>query len=230
MADLIGAPLNAACEAQLRLAKSTADFINQVGFTTESDPEGNDPKQVPRQIDFAFWRPTSEGVAASPSGIAKVEKVAISVPLLALINIPSLSIKSIDISFEMEVKSAESSTSADDKSMALDGSIGGAWGPIKADVKIAGSISSHRESTRSSDSSAKYHVEIKARDDGMPEGLCRVIDMLQSSIRPLSVSPPTSPAKAQLLPPLATPKRSRRPSPPARRSSSTPPANRDDSE
>ncbi len=222
MADLIGAPLNAACDAQLRLAKSTADFINAVGFSAQPSSEGGGaPSLVPRQIDFAFWRPTSEGVAGGPTGdsIASVERVSLSVPLLALVNIPSLAIKSVDLSFEMEVKSSESSAESDDKTMGVDGSVGAGWGALKADVKISGSVASHRESTRTSDSSAKYHVEIKARDEGMPEGLCRVIDMLQSSIRPLSVSRPTSPEEAQLIPAATPPKRTRRPSPPPRRSS-----------
>lgn len=233
LADLIGAPLGAACDAQLRLAKSTADFINSVGFTAEAAADGAGPtKLVPRQVDFAFWRPTSEGVATGSSGesVANVEQVAISVPLLALVNVPSLSIKSIDISFEMEVKSAESSSESDDKSMALDGSIGGGWGPMKADVKIAGSVASHRESTRSSDSSAKYHVEVKARDDGMPEGLCRVIDILQSAIRPLSVSRPTSPEEAKLRPAAAVAEQTRRPSPPPPKSDAIAPPDPADSE
>lgn len=201
MADLIGAPLSAACDAQLRLAQATADFINAVGFSPEPSADGAaSGKLVPRQVDFAFWRPTSEGVAPGPGGdsIASVEKVAVSVPLLALVNVPSLAIKSIDIIFDMEVKASESSAESDDKSMALDGSVGGGWGALKADVKIAGSVATHRENTRSSDKSAKYHVEIKARDDGMPEGLCRVLDMLQTSIRPLSVSRPVRPDEAKL--------------------------------
>jgi hypothetical protein len=52
-------------------------------------------------------------------------------------------------------------------------------------VNIAGSISSHQEQTRTSDNSAKYHVEVLAEDAGMPEGLARVLDILQSSIEPI---------------------------------------------
>ena len=55
MGDLIGAPLNAACDAQIRLAKATADFINTVGFNPEVGadgkalvgPDGKTPKMVP---------------------------------------------------------------------------------------------------------------------------------------------------------------------------------------
>jgi len=41
MADIIGSPLMAACEAQIRLARSTADFIRNVSF--DIDPADNRP-------------------------------------------------------------------------------------------------------------------------------------------------------------------------------------------
>ncbi len=44
MADLIGAPLHAACDAQVMLARATADFIKVIGFlppTDPADPNGN---------------------------------------------------------------------------------------------------------------------------------------------------------------------------------------------
>lgn len=201
MADLIGAPLNAACDAQIRLAKATADFINTVGFSPEADP--NDPtktKLVPRQVDFAFWRPVEDGSAVDPAvgKIAKVEKVSLSVPFLALVNVPALAIKSVDITFDMEIKTSESSRESEDKSASLDATMKCGWGPFSAEVKVAGSIASHKENTRSTDKSAKYHVEVHARDDGMPEGLSRVLDILQSAIAPVGVSKRVNADQAKL--------------------------------
>lgn len=202
MGDLIGAPLSAACDAQIRLAKATADFINTVGFNPEPDPgDATKSKLVPRQVDFAFWRPAAGGLQTADTGdqSAKVERVAISVPILAIVNVPALAIKSVDIIFDMEVKTAESSREADDKKMDLDASMKVGWGPISADVNVKASVATHKESTRSTDKSAKYHVEVHARDDGMPEGLARVLDMLHSAIAPVSVSKPVEPAAAKLL-------------------------------
>ncbi|MEZ4453155.1 MAG: DUF2589 domain-containing protein [Nannocystaceae bacterium] len=188
MGDLIGAPLNAACDAQIRLAKATADFINTVGFNPE-DPTKPDSKLVPRQVDFAFWRPSNELVDDGAGGkIAKVEKVAISVPFLAIVNVPALSIKSVDIIFDMEVKTSESSRESQDVNVGVDATMKVGWGPFSAQVNVKASVASHKENTRSTDKSAKYHVEVHARDDGMPEGLARVLDMLQSAIAPVSVS------------------------------------------
>src|SRR4051794_15729793 len=58
IADLIGGPLYAACDAQVRLAKATSDFINTVGFNPEIGADGKPTgKLEPRQVDFSFWQP-----------------------------------------------------------------------------------------------------------------------------------------------------------------------------
>lgn len=201
MGDLIGAPLNAACDAQIRLAKATADFINTVGFNPELDAsgkpvvaaDGKTTRMVPRQIDFSFWRPAAAPVpadgAAPPAG-PHVEKVVMSVPFLAIVNVPSLAVKSVDITFDMEVKSSETSKETDSKTIGGEANVNFGWGPVSGNVKVTGSVSTAKENTRSTDKSAKYHVEVHARDDGMPEGLSRVLDIMQSAIAPLSVSAP----------------------------------------
>lgn len=197
MGDLIGAPLTAACDAQIRLAKATADFINRVGFEAERDANGalvQDGKMLTRQVDFSFFRPSGDLEDDGNGGqVAKVERVAISVPFLAIVNVPALAIKTVDITFDMEIKSSESETSGTAAEAALEASVSGGWGPVSASVKVSGSVSTHKESTRSTDKSAKYHVAVHARDDGMPEGLSRVLDMLQSAIAPIAVSKPVDP-------------------------------------
>ena len=107
-------------------------------------------------------------------------------------------VKTVDVVFDMEVKSSESHK--DDKSMeaSLDATAKVGWGPFSAEVKIHGAISAHQENTRSTDRSAKYHVQVHASDDGMPEGLSRVLDILQKAIAPVSVSKPTSLAVANV--------------------------------
>jgi hypothetical protein len=303
--DLIGGPLKAACDAQVRLATATANFINTVGFSPELDANkkrtGN---LVPRQVDFTFWKPlplkpevlatgtftlpgtmkqadtvdiiqvgqfanilaappvnfdtsiektaqnvastinnsatnivngqrlylaTSSGatitiqapvgtgassngkpVAASGTingaantafaaasfagGIdgdqeAKVQRVGISVPFLAIINVPSLMIKNVDVTFDMEVKSSESHKDDLSEEVSTDVGVKIDFGIVSADVKIHAAISAHQENTRSTDRSAKYHVDVSARDDGMPEGLSRVLDMLQKAIAPVGIGP-----------------------------------------
>ena len=76
--------------------------------------------------------------------------------------------------------------------MAADASVG--WGPFSLKVHVEGSVASHKENTRESDQSAKYHVAVRAEDKGMPEGLARVLDIMNSAIAPTTIRSNTSPA------------------------------------
>jgi hypothetical protein len=109
------------------------------------------------------------------------------VPLLAIVKVPNLSITTVDVTFDMEVKSSFTSSekSSAELEAAADVTIG--WGMLKAKVHIQGKVSSHKENTRTSDNSAKYHVAVHAEDRGMPEGLARVMDILQTSIAPSTI-------------------------------------------
>ncbi len=195
MGDLIGGPLMAAADAQVRLANSTAQFIQQVGFKpgtkTKPDADGNivyDPATFDvRTVDFKFDRPA--GPADPKTGIVPTETVSLEVPMLAIVKVPALGIESVDIIFDMEVKNSESSKDASSTSgsFSADASVG--WGPFSLKVHVEGSVSSTKENTRSTDQSAKYHVEVHAADRGMPEGLARVLDMMNSAIAPKTVVP-----------------------------------------
>jgi hypothetical protein len=188
MGDLIGGPLNAACEAQVKLAQATADFIRVIGFQAP-DPNNKDPKAVgdTRTALFRFKRPVDD--PKNPGGILE-EEVELNVPLLAIVKVPNLSINTVDVTFDMEVKSSYAEKSSEDKSgsFALDASIG--WGIFSAKVHVQGSVATHKENTRTSDNSAKYHVAVHAEDKGMPEGLARVLDILQTACAPRKVGAP----------------------------------------
>ncbi len=194
MGDLIGGPLSAACDAQIKLADATARFIKVIGFLPPAaDALKTDPEAVGdvRTAVFKFDRPTQDPTPSATGGDAPVtmETVEIEVPLLAIVKIPNLSINTVDITFDMEVKSSFSSTESADKQLGVEAAASIGWGIFKATVKINGSISTHKENTRTSDNSAKYHVEVHASDTGMPEGLARVLDILQTAAAPKSITP-----------------------------------------
>ena len=185
MGDLIGGPLMASCDAQVKLANATADFIKYIGFNPPTKT-GQDVGDV-RTALFKFTRPVTTGSAVTPGQVIPTEDVTLEVPLLAIVNIPSLSIKNVDIVFDMEVKNSETSVEGSDAQAAVEAEAKVGWGPFSASVKISGSVSSHKENTRQTDQSAKYHVEVHASDTGMPEGLARVLDIMQSSIAPKTI-------------------------------------------
>ena len=205
MGDLIGGPLMAACDAQVRLANATAQFIQQIGFTpkkdTKPDAEGNyafSPNDFDmRNVAFKFNRPVAGAVAKD--GVIPTETVELDVPLLAIVKVPALGIDTVDITFDMEVKNSERSSEVDESkgSFAADASVG--WGPFSLKVHVEGSVSSHKENTRETDQSAKYHVQVRAVDKGMPEGLARVLDMMNSAIAPKTITA-VDPAKPDNAP------------------------------
>ena len=192
MADLIGGPLTATCEAQVKLAQATADFIKVIGFLPPAKDSKDPYSGGTRNAFFKFCRPVDkpDGKPGEP-GSTRLEEVELCVPLLALVKVPNLSITSVDVTFDMEVKSSFSSTEKSDSSATLDATMSVGWGCFSAKARIQGSVSSHKENTRSSDNSAKYHVAIHAEDKGMPEGLSRVIDILQTACAPRAISAPT---------------------------------------
>ena len=70
-------------------------------------------------------------------------------------------------------------------------------GPFSMKAKVKGSISSHKENTRKSDNSAKYHVQVRATQGEMPEGLSRVLDILNTAINPTSIQKTAAGAQGQ---------------------------------
>ncbi len=187
MGDLIGGPLTAACNAQIMLAKATSDFINTVGFDpVEEGKKGAVP--TARMVDFQFTRP-EEIVDKNGDVQVTPTEYDLKVPLLAIVPVPTLQIDEVDVTFDMQVKSSTSSVSQEDSKASLSGKGSAGWGPFKVSVTVSGSVSSHKENTRASDNSAKYHVEVHAAQLGTPEGLSRVFDILNEVIVPTPSTP-----------------------------------------
>jgi len=174
MDQLIGGPLKAACSAQTLLAKASSDFIKDVGLN--DDGKGN---LSARTVDFGFNKPVQ-----AADGTTTMEKVDLQVPLLAIINTPSLSVKEAEVRFTMEVKSSTSAKTTSDTKAELTAHAKYNAGLFSCDVTVHGSVANHSENSRKSDNSAKYDVKVVARDDGPPEGLMKVLDMLNDAIAP----------------------------------------------
>lgn len=182
MKQLIGGPLSAAAESSTLLANSTADFINKVGF----DKNG-------KLITVAFGY---EKRSVNEDGTTNLDEMKVAVPMLAIVPIPNLQIDEVNILFDMEVKQSERTESEMDLSASASASLN--LGLFK--VNISGSVSAHQSQTRSSDNSAKYHVDVRATNHGVPEGLARVLDMMAANVAPSLVGSTIKDANGQSLP------------------------------
>ena len=181
MDQLIGGPLSAAADASTQLANSTADFINSVGF---------DNTGKVRTVAFAYQKRS-----ANEDGTSNLDEMKVDVPLLAIVPIPNLQVDEVNILFDMEVKQSEKQESSLDVGASLSGSA--RIGLIK--INVSGSVSAHQSNTRSSDNSAKYHVDVRATNHGTPEGLARVLDMMAANVAPALVGSTLKDGNGQTL-------------------------------
>ena len=161
--DLIGAPLVAAAQAQGKLAGVTVDFIKAIGLNNSGTEEA--PVYEAVSVDFTYT--SSDG-----------DETSLKVPLLSIINVPSLSVKTAKVEFEMTVSTSTKNTTSTESSAELKAKAGWGWGS----ASFKGSVSKSKFNSRETDTSAKYSVIVEARDDGYPEGLAKVLDILNESI------------------------------------------------
>ncbi len=170
--SMIGGPLKACIDAQAMAAKTTWDFIQEVGLTV--DPETGEKKAV--NVSFSF--------------IQNGRTVQLNVPLLTIVPIPYIAINSIDINFKASISASSSSVTENSSSSALDVgaevTAGLKVGPFHMDAKINANYSSKKDSKATEES--KYSVEytmdiaVKAGQDSMPAGLAKVLELLGNSL------------------------------------------------
>jgi Protein of unknown function (DUF2589) len=181
MEDLIGGPLAAAVKSNTDLAKATANFINDVGFE-KVNKDGDIISGRARMVDFMFERP-----GIDKEGNPTVEEVKLKVPMLAIVPIPNLQIDLVDITFDMEVKSSTKSVESESKKGEFNATMSARIGFFTINATVSGSIATNKENTRSTDNSAKYHVAVKATNHGIPEGLARVLDIMNDAAKPRQI-------------------------------------------
>jgi hypothetical protein len=174
MEELIGAPLVAAANANRTMVMTNANFIQEVGLLKDSEGKITGANMV----DFAYKMQDKEG---------KVQDMSISVPLLAIVPLPALKVEEAEVTFSMQVNSSTEDTSETESEAGFEGSASYNAGIFKASVKVHGKTSAKSSHTRKSDNSAKYDVHVIARDNGIPEGLSRVLDIIHDAVTPVPV-------------------------------------------
>lgn len=177
MRELIASPLVAVCEAQTMLASSAFDFMNKIGF---------DKNNKTRLLEFELERPVNNANGSITSNVVKVRA-----PLLGLVTTPNLLIEDVHIDFQMEVTMAET-TKEETKTEASAKAAYKGWFGFSAEVQ--GKVSSSRESTRSTNQTAKYQVTVNARQQRPSEGMSKLMDLFASCVEPIESKAATAPA------------------------------------
>ena len=170
--SIIGAPLSACIEAQAKAAKTSWEFIKEVGLVDTEDGKG---KQA-IYVNFEFRK--------------NGRSTTLSVPLLTIVPIPYLAIKDIDISFKASISASSSVSKTTRSSLEMGASMKATaafdFGIVSGSMEMSASISSKKDSSATRDS--KYSVEytmdvsVKAGQDDMPAGMAKVLEILNQSI------------------------------------------------
>lgn len=159
---MIGGPLSACVEAQEQAAETTMRFIQNVGLNKESD--------TVRNVVFTYEK---EG-----------KSVRLSVPLLTIVPIPYIAIESVDISFKANVTAMETEHAKEDIHD-TDTRLY-AYTSRRNRYGVYSSYSTKKDSYSSQNSSynveATIDISVHARQDSMPAGLGKVLEILNTCI------------------------------------------------
>jgi hypothetical protein len=180
---MVAAPLLAAIHAQGQMSLAMEEFIDNVGI---------DKNGAIRMVTFKYDERTDEGNGSVGSQTRYIEA-----PFLSLTGIPNLAVESVNISFDLEVSTAEDEKSKTDSSIANEtsASFSSWWSPASVSTKFTGSVSHSSEQTRHSDTRAKYSFNISARKQPVPEAYSRIVDAIVNG----AVKPTTQALKSNLL-------------------------------
>jgi len=194
---MLGAPMTAAIEAQALAAKTTVDFIKNVGLEEDpADPTGETMRVT--TANFTFTQPIQD--PSNPGSFIDKE-TTLSVPLLTLVPIPYIRIQDLNVSFEFKIRDVQTSSTKKEVTgktgitvdTAVKRKIGGGivsflGGPsLEAETKthLDFSVSATYQSSerQTTDRSATFRMTMNAVQDAIPEGLARTLAILNDAIK-----------------------------------------------
>lgn len=171
----IGGPLQAAVDAQNSASLAQVDFIKSVGFTEVSDSdEDTTTESIPKHnelvyVDFEYQKST---------GNESIETRKISVPLLTMLNVPSIRIDEITIDFNAKLTSIETRDTS--SSLGISGTLSA--GCKLASLKVSAAYKKTTTTGSNVEKTYSMSVHVRAVNDEMPAGLDRILTLLEGEI------------------------------------------------
>jgi hypothetical protein len=173
LAETLGTLLAAIVDAQAQSARATVDFVREVGFQENTQGEAT---ETLRTVSFRYRKLDENGERA---------EFVVELPLLGMVDIPSIAIKKATVAFDYEITSAQSSTPTG----------GSSTGPLKPGLferlprpaVLKGRVADQR-STQQTRNTLKVSVELEKAE--LPPSLDRVLDILTIATRDEKLPPP----------------------------------------
>ncbi|QBJ88803.1 DUF2589 domain-containing protein [Chryseobacterium gleum] len=178
-ATIIGGPLDACVKAQSNASIATVNFINEVGFEL-TDPANAASAKKLRMAEFKYKKniPNPDFKEDEPVSDTNPKTipndVEISVPFIALLNVPSFRIETCEVDFNVKLNSTYTKDVSDE--FGINAGVSGGWGPVKFKVDV----SYKRTSSTGIKVEKEYSlgVKVRATNDEMPAGLEKVLGLL----------------------------------------------------
>lgn len=158
-AAYISGPMQAAVEAQNIASFAQVDFIKTIGF----DGSGV------RSTTFTYTSKNSEGVEA---------KKTLTVPILTMVNVPSLRIDDMSIDFNAKLNSLE--TKDVKQSLEIEGEVG--LNLKRFNFKISAAYKRDSTTTSRVERTYSMNVHVHVVNDELPAGLDRILSILENAI------------------------------------------------
>jgi hypothetical protein len=180
--SIIGGSLNAVVDAQAQSAKTTVDFIQNVGFKKNEDGSVGEPYYV----SFKYPKEVAPAENGKP---AQIQVMEISVPILTIVPIPYIKVANAEIDLNVKINSISTNENSSDlktdAKMEASASYKSPLGRVAASVKINASVSHQKKSSSSEKVEKEYslHINVKAVQDDMPAGMDRILTILEEGIR-----------------------------------------------
>lgn len=190
--SLLGGPLVAVINAQAQAAMATVNFIKEVGFKKPAAEEnaGDDTTtELPIYVTFKYPKELSPFVPADPTTSpptpaqpAVYETHELKVPILTMLPIPYVRMELTTIDFNAKINSVEYRKT--DTRLKIDASLEAKAGWLWGSAKLKVSTSYQRNSQQGTTVNRTYSmaVHIKAVQDEIPEGMERLLGILEGAI------------------------------------------------
>lgn len=194
---MLASPLTASIKAQGLAAVTTVEFIERMGLEESTDPA--EPSTL-RTAEFKFTAPVPD--PANPGGVM-LQDSKLTVPILSIIPIPYIRINDLNVSFEFKIRDVSShqskfeitgkagfeNTTDTEYGMGLGGGVMAmygvrAGGSVESKTTVTASVSATYQATNRhmTDRSATFKMTMNAVQDAVPEGLARVLAILNDAI------------------------------------------------
>jgi len=167
--NILGGPLQEVIRAQALAAKTTTDFINDVGLY---DDQG---RKTVRMVSFEYSKIDGNSTA--------LKNFTLSVPFIMLMPVPYIEVNTITIDLNVKLNSVDTQESG--SSFSTYGEVSGHSGWFFGSVNYKGgyTYSSQSKYTGSTEREYSLNVHVRAGQGALPKGTERILDMLESVIR-----------------------------------------------